>query len=88
MIKDNKAIPKNLNRKFLGINLAIQRPTAIEKAPINIPTLTGETPNQIAIPAAAPAPMVQSGQCAKTAFDQIKETKEAKTNRFNRYFID
>lgn len=75
IIKDKSAKSINLNLKCLGMSLAIHKPKAIESAPMNNPILVGETPSQRAIPAAIPAPIVQSGQCAEAKFGQAKKTK-------------
>ena len=49
---------------FFLITLENHIPIDIAKPPINKATTTLLTPSQIAVPAAAPAPIVHKGQCA------------------------
>jgi len=76
-------VERNINAMRIGFwcgmycfltNRGIHSARAIANAPMNMPTMTTETPRYAAPTANAPAPTVQSGQCA-FAVSGVRRTK-------------
>jgi len=66
----------------------IHRLSANAKAPIRTPTTTEETPSEAAKMANAPAPAVQSGQCADATFGTNADIRVKIDNGIRYFFID
>ncbi|OGY78628.1 MAG: hypothetical protein A3B74_04595 [Candidatus Kerfeldbacteria bacterium RIFCSPHIGHO2_02_FULL_42_14] len=75
----NTVVKKDMTRKsallygsFHFTILATHNPSAVAKAPMNIPILNVLIPSHMAPTAVAPAASVQSGQCANTTIGKMK----------------